>query len=203
MDKPAPASHDVHPLVSKRWSPLAFDPARPVDDATMASLLEAARWAPSSYNGQPWVYIVGRKQEAASHARVLGCLVEANRRWAKDAPALMIGVARQSFAHNGKPNRHAAHDVGAASAWLTVQAESMGLRVHQMAGIDAEACREKLAIPEGYEALTGIAVGYAGTMGQLPEDLRQRERGERMRKPQSEFVYDGVFGGAAGWVKKG
>src|SRR5262245_27002228 len=149
MDKPAPTDHPVHDLVRQRWSVHAFDPARSVPLPTLLSLLEAARWAPSSYNEQPWAFTVARREDAASFQRLLGCLVPGNQVWARNAAVLIITAAKLNFEKSGKVNRCAMHDVGAAAAWLTIQAESMGLRVHQMAGIDPEACRANLGIPPG------------------------------------------------------
>ena len=204
MDKPAPAAHPIHPLAAQRWSPHAFDPKRTVDDKALASLLEAARWSPSSYNEQPWAYVLGRLHEdPQSHARVLSCLVPGNQRWAKDAPVLMIAVAKLNFDRNGKPNRHHMHDVGQSLAWLTMQAESMGLRVHQMAGIDPDACRRELGIPEGWEPATGVAIGYPGPVDQLPDDLKARETAARSRKPLSDHVFIGQWGAALPAVSAG
>jgi len=197
MDKPVPTDLPVHPLVRQRWSPRAFDPGRTVDDASLAALLEAARWSPSAYNEQPWAFVIGRrKEQPGAHARVLSCLTPANQRWARDAAVLMIAAAKLTLDYNGKPNRHAMHDVGQALAWLTVQAESMGMRVHQMAGIDLEACRRELGIPEGWEPATGVAIGYEGRVEQLPEDLREREMAPRTRKEVGAFAFVGVWGGA-------
>lgn len=195
MDKPAPTDVPVHPLVRQRWSPRAFDPSRPVTDDTLRSLLEAARWSPSCFNEQPWAYIFGRlHQEPEAHARLLSCLLPANQRWAKDAPLLLIAAAKGAFDKTGKPNRHAAHDVGQSLAWLTVQAESMGLRVHQMAGIDQDRCRTELGIPDGWEPITGVAVGYEGSPDQLPEDLRERDLAARVRKGVGEWAFTGKWG---------
>lgn len=194
MRKDAPTEFPVHELVRQRWSTHAFDTGRSVDPKSLASLLEAARWAPSSYNEQPWIYIAARREDAPDFARILGCLVPGNQAWAKDAAVLMIGCARQTFTRNGNPNRHAAHDLGAASAWMTVQAESLGLKVHQMAGIDVEKCRAELKLPEGCEPMSGVAIGFPTTPDKLPADLQAREKAPRSRKPMAEIVFKGVFG---------
>jgi len=162
-----------------------------VEPDTLRSLLEAARWAPSSYNEQPWSFIVATKQDPAEHARLVSCLVEGNIEWAQHSPVLMVSVARLSFEENGKPNRHAFHDVGQAVANLIVQATALGLVVHQMAGIHPEKIRELYNLPEGYEPVAGIALGYPGDPESLPERLRQRELAPRERKPLTEFVYTG------------
>lgn len=196
MERPAPAAHPIHDVLARRWSPRAFDP-RPVEPETLRSLLEAARWAPSSYNEQPWSYLVATKGDAPGFARMLECLVEGNRLWAKEAPVLMLAVASLRFARNGKENRHAFHDVGLATGNLVVQATARGLFVHQMAGILPEVARETYGIPEGHEAATGIALGYPGDPASLPEKLRAAEAAPRTRKPLEAFVFSGRWGGSA------
>ncbi len=184
---------ELHELLQKRWSPVAFSP-RPVEPEKLHSLLEAARWAPSSFNEQPWVFLVATKDDAENFQRLLGCLVEGNRAWAQYAPVLMLSVAKLNFALNGKPNRHALHDVGAAAAYLTVQATALGLYVHQMAGFDADNARREYSIPEGYEPGAAIALGYLGDDAGLPEKLRGRSAAGRKRKPAGEFVFAGSWG---------
>jgi nitroreductase len=192
MEKPAPADHDVHELIRKRWSPRAFS-STPVGDPELRSLLEAARWAASCFNEQPWRFIVARRENQAEFDRLVSCLSENNQRWAKDSAVLMLSVASKTFAKNGKPNRHALHDVGLAAAQLTLQASALGLAVHQMAGFSTERARELFAIPEDFEPVAAIAIGYPGNPDELPEDLRERELGERSRKPHSEFVFAGKW----------
>jgi len=193
MEKPAETQYPIHDLLRRRWSPRAFSDRR-VDPAIMRSLLEAARWAPSSYNEQPWSFIVATKDDTAEFSRLLSCLVEGNIQWAQHAPVLMVSVARLSFEDDGKPNRHAFHDVGLAVANLIVQATALGLVVHQMAGIFPDKIRELYGIPEGYEAVAGIALGYPGDPQSLPEGLRKRELAPRERKPVTEFVFTGRWG---------
>jgi len=193
MEKPAETQYPIHDLLRRRWSPRAFSDRR-VDPAIMRSLLEAARWAPSSYNEQPWSFIVATKDDTAEFSRLLSCLVEGNIQWAQHAPVLMVSVARLSFEDDGKPNRHAFHDVGLAVANLIVQATALGLVVHQMAGIFPDKIRELYGIPEGYEAVAGIALGYPGDPQSLPEGLRKRELAPRERKPLTEFVFSGSWG---------
>ena len=193
MEKPAETQYPIHDLLRRRWSPRAFSDRR-VDPAIMRSLLEAARWAPSSYNEQPWSFIVATKDDPVEFGRLLSCLVEGNIQWAQHAPVLMVSVARLSFEDDGKPNRHAFHDVGLAVANLIVQATALGLVVHQMAGIFPDKIRELYGIPEGYEAVAGIALGYPGDPQSLPEGLRKRELAPRERKPLTEFVFSGSWG---------
>ncbi len=194
--KQAKLDHPVHDLVARRTSPYAFDP-KPVDPADLASLFEAARWAASSYNEQPWRFVVATKEDPAAYAQLLSCLVEGNRLWATHAPVLALGIAKLQFVRNGKPNKAAIHDLGGATAQLTFEATARGLAVHPMIGIDPDRARSVYAIPEDAEALTGIAIGYAGTPDQAPEAVRSRDEAPRDRKPLSEIVFAGRFDQAA------
>lgn len=191
--RPAETSTPVHDIIRDRWSPRAFD-ARPVEPEKLRALFEAARWAASSYNGQPWYFIVATKDDPENFKRVLDCFVEFNQSWAKNAPVVAISVARLKFEHNGEPNRHAFHDVGQAAANLAIQATALGLQVHQMAGILPDKAREIFGIPEGYEAVAGIAIGYPGSHESLPDPLRQREIEPRARKPLASFVFTEKWG---------
>jgi nitroreductase len=187
MEKPANSEYPIHPLLQQRWSPLAFS-KKPITPETIASLLEAARWTASCFNEQPWQFIVATQEKPEEFNKLLSCIVEANQVWAKNAPVLMIAVAKMNFEKNGNPNRHAFYDVGAAVCSLTVQATSVGLFVHQMAGFDVEKTREVYQIPSGYEPTTAIAIGYPGDPQSLPEEYQQREFAPRQRKPQDTFV---------------
>jgi nitroreductase len=190
--KPAETSAPIHDLIKHRWSPRAFD-ARPVEPEKLRSLLEAARWASSSYNAQPWSFILATKHDAESYKRVLDTFVEFNQGWAKNAPVLGLSVAKLKF-DDGRPNRHAFHDVGQAIANLATQAEALGLSVHQMAGIDPEKARTIFGIPAEFEAVAGFALGYAGDPATLPDQLRERELAPRERKPLHSFVFTGEWG---------
>ncbi len=189
----APADHPIHPLLAERWSPYAFDP-RPVPAADLHSIFEAARWSPSSYNEQPWRFIVATSADPAAHARVLSCLVEPNQAWAKHAPVLALGCHTTVFERNGQPNRAAAHDLGQAAAQLSIEAVSRGLRVHQMIGILPDRARELFKVPAGAEVLTGIAIGYAAAPGQGPAELSGRDAARRPRKPLKDFLFSGEWG---------
>lgn len=201
MNKPAPSESPVHQLIRSRWSPRSFeDKAIPED--VLRSLFEAARWAPSSNNEQPWVYIVATKDDKVNFDKILGTLVEFNASWAKHASALAIAVTKLSFAQNHAPNRNAQYDTGAASALLSVEATSRGLAVHQMAGFDPEKARTAFGIPEGWEAIAAIAIGYTGSPDSLPPKLKDRELAPRTRKPIREFVMTGSWGHAAPFAAK-
>jgi nitroreductase len=193
MEKPAPTDHEILDVLKRRWSPHAFAP-RPVERDKLQRISEAARWAMSSNNEQPWSYIVATRESPEEWQRMFDCLVEGNQAWAKTAPVLAISVASLNFSHNGKPNRVAQHDVGAASAMLTIQATAEGLFVHQMAGFDVEKAKATYQIPANHEPVAAIAIGYAGDVGMLPEALQKRTLGLRSRKPISQFVFSGTWG---------
>jgi nitroreductase len=188
LGNPVPGGHSLHPLVAERWSPRAFS-NEPVSSEDLRALFEAARWAPSCFNEQPWRFLVATREQPEHHARLLGLLMEGNRSWAEAAPVLVIACADMSFARNGKSNRHASHDLGQALALLTVEATARGLAVHQMAGFDREAAAEVCSLPEGVEACTAFVVGKPGDADSLPADLAERERALRERKPLSETVF--------------
>jgi nitroreductase len=193
MDKPAPTGHPIHPLLGARWSPRAFA-AHPIPAEQLARLFEAARWAPSSFNEQPWAFLVATADDKPNFSKMVECLVEGNRAWASAAPVLMLTFANNVFAKNNKDNPHAWHDVGQAVANLTVQATSEGLAVHQMAGILSDHIRAVYSIPEIWTPVTGVAIGHPGDPESLPEKLRERERAPRERKPLSAFVFQGNWG---------
>ena len=192
MQKPAPTNFPVHDLIRDRWSPRAFA-SKSIEPAVLASLFEAARWAPSSNNEQPWAYLVATKDDTENFAKTLRVLVEFNAAWAKEAPVLMIAVSRLNF-QNGTPNRNAFYDTGAATALLSVEATARGLAVHQMAGFDHAKAKKVFEIPDDCEPIAAIAIGYPGDPNSLPEKLRDREVAPRTRKPLSEFVMSGRWG---------
>jgi nitroreductase len=192
MQKPAPTNFPVHDLIRDRWSPRAFA-KKLVEPSVLASLFEAARWAPSSNNEQPWAYLVATKEEKENFAKTLSVLVEFNAGWAKEAPVLMITVSRLNF-QNGTPNRNAFYDTGAATALLSVEATARGLAVHQMAGFDPAKAKQVFDIPEDWEPIAAIAIGYPGDPNSLPQKLHDREIAPRTRKPLSEFVMSGRWG---------
>lgn len=191
-EKIASADHPVHELLKKRWSPRAFAD-RSLKRDSLHQLFEAARWAPSSYNEQPWYFVIARREQTDEFEAILRCLVEGNRIWAKSAPLLGIAVARLTFVRNGKPNPHAVYDLGQAVAHLTFAATDLGLFVHQMAGFDPVSAQEALRIPEGFAPITAFAVGYLGNPDDLPAPLQQMERTPRQRKPAHNFVFSGLW----------
>ena len=200
-DQKASRDYPVHPLLAERRSLRAFSP-KTVEPEILGSLLEAARWAPSCANEQPWSFIVAAKNDKPEFERLLGCLIEFNLDWAQHAPVLILSVARMIFQSTGKPNRHAFHDVGQAIASLTVQATASGLVVHQMAGFDVEKARREFSIPQDHEPVAVTAIGYPGSPEDLPDKLRQKELAPRQRKALAEFVFERSFGQAAAWTRK-
>jgi nitroreductase len=183
----------IHELLEKRFSPYAFS-SRPVETEKLHKVLEAARSAPSSYNEQPWRFVVATRQDPEAFERLLETLGERNRQWARHAPVLVLSVAKLDFTHNGQANRHALYDVGQAAAYLTLQATELGLYVHQMAGFDAEKARQLLEIPEGYEPAAMMAVGYLGDPGSMQEAPREHARPPRARKPLDALAFEGIWG---------
>ncbi|HLF58650.1 MAG TPA: nitroreductase family protein [Alphaproteobacteria bacterium] len=194
MHKPAPVAHPVHEIVQARFSPRGFSD-RQVDAETLASLFEAARWAPSSFNEQPWGFVFAGRADAEAFNRILDLLTPGNQSWAHTAAALMISVARSNFERNGKPNRHAFHDVGLASGAMAFQAAAMGMGVHMMAGFDAARAKSELKIPDGFEPVAAIAIGYPESPERMPDEMREKALKPRSRKPIAEFVFAGQWGG--------
>ncbi len=190
MGKEAKTDHPINELIARRWSPYGFD-SRPVSDEDLRSIFEAARWAASSYNEQPWRYLVARKQDGGEYDCVLSCLTDQNQAWAKNAPVLGLGLVSLFFKLNGKPNRVAVHDLGLASATLSLEATARGLYVHQMAGIVPERVRETYSLPQGIEPMTALAIGYRAQADTLPEEYRKRDTSPRTRNKLGEFVFTG------------
>lgn len=190
--KQAKTDHPILKVIAERWSPYGFTD-RPVAETDLVSLFEAARWAASSYNEQPWSYLVATQANPVEFQRLLSCLVESNQVWAKAAPVLALGVVSLRFAKNSQENRAAVHDLGLASGNLVTEATSRGLSVHQMIGILPDKARELYQIPEHYEAWTALAIGYKADPAKLPDTLKERDLTFRQRKPLNEFVFTGQW----------
>lgn len=154
----------------------------------LEKLFDAARWAASSYNEQPWRFLVGQKGDE-TYETILDSLIEFNQGWGKGAPVLMLSVGRKMFARNGSPNHYALHDTGAATANLALEATALGLHTHSMAGFDGEKLRKALAIPTDYDMGAVTAIGYLGDVDPLPDALRAMETSPRERKPLAEFTF--------------
>ncbi|HEV8139954.1 MAG TPA: nitroreductase family protein [Pyrinomonadaceae bacterium] len=200
MEKPAPIDYPIEEILKRRWSPRAFSD-RLIETEKLQRMFEAARWAASSFNEQPWSFIVATKVKPDEFAALLSCLTEKNQQWARRAPVLMVSVAKLNFEKNGKPNRHAFHDVGMAVSNLIVQATAFGLYVHQMAGFSVEKVRETYSVPEGFEPVAAIAIGYPDDPNVLPEQFRQQEIGPRQRKPIVSFIFETKWGETSPLVK--
>lgn len=196
--RPAPSDVPLHDLISHRWSPRAFAPIG-ITVGELQSLFEAARWAPSAFNEQPWHFLCARRENIDQFKKLLDCLNPNNQLWAQHAAVLIIAVARLELTGKGQPNRTAFYDLGQAVASLTSQATSLGIAVHQMVGFDAAQARSACTIPEGHEPLVALAAGRPGTPDSLPDNLRQRELAARTRKPATDFVYAAQWGATGAW----
>jgi nitroreductase len=185
--KQAPAVEGVMPAILERWSPRAFAD-RDVNTADLKKLFEAARWAPSSFNEQPWRFLVGTRN-SITYKKIFDALMPFNQGWAGQAPVLILGAAKTKFSHNGSPNGFAFYDLGAASAYLALQATALGLSAHQMAGYDQAAARVAFGIPQDYTLGAVIALGYQGEPAALiNKQLLAQEIAPRERKPLNDFV---------------
>jgi len=174
-------------LIVRRWSPRAFE-QKIVSDSELATLFAAASWAASSYNEQPWRFLVGRKGEDTWN-KIFSSLTPANQGWTKAAPVLYVALAKKTFTHNGSANRVAVHDVGAACATLSLQATALGLHTHGMAGFDPQALRNSFGIPDDFDPISCWALGYLGDPETLAENYRKSELQPRTRKPLDELVF--------------
>lgn len=200
--RPAPTDHEIHPLLAARWSTRAIDPERPVASAQLARLLEAARWAPSSGNVQPWRYLVFDDSVPEAREQARGCLRRGNT-WAHRAPILLLSVVARWWPDSTDPNPSALHDVGAASLSLCLQAVTEGLVAHQMAGFDRELARERFAVPDGADPVAFIAVGHPGPPDLLDDHRRKRERAPRRRRTIAETAFVGGYEGRPFSVQPG
>ena len=200
-DKTAATDHPIHELLARRWSPHAFQ-QRLLTAEDLQSLFEAARWAPSSYNEQPWSYIVATRDDRPEFERLLSCLVEGNQAWARTAPVLVLGVVTHKFKRNNKENKAAVHDLGLAAGNLVMEATARGLFVHQMIGILPDRARELYQIPPDSEAWTALAIGYRDeSTDRLPEELKEREAAPRQRKRLGQFVFTGKWGSGSAFAR--
>lgn len=187
----------IDDLIARRWSPRAFDTTREVTRAQLASLLEAARWAPSCNGDQPTRYLIWeRRSDLQGWQAAFDCLSAGNKSWVKNVPLLMLSCAGSVFAHNGKPNRYGPHDTGAASLSLALQGTALGLAVHQMGGFDADMARAAFSIPDEFTPMAMIAVGYQAAADVLDDETRAKELKARSRKPIEALFFEGAWGRA-------
>ena len=195
FEKKAQTQVPINDLLAQRWSGRAFDPDRPLTQEQIMALLEAARWSPSCFGDEPWRFIVfDRRGEAESWRKALECLSEGNQGWACNAPLLLLAAASTGFSNREGGNRWGRYDTGAASMSLCVQATAMGLMVHQMGGFDIDRTRQSFAIPEDFEPMAMIAVGYQLPLEAIPEERRERETAPRRRNPLGENFFTGTWG---------
>ncbi len=197
IHKPASVDYPVHPLIKNRWSPRAYAD-KPVESEKVCSLLAAARWAPSCYNEQPWRFFVGHKTTSPQAWQVLfDLLVPFNQQWCKNAPLLILSVAKKTFTHSGDPNAHAEHDCGMAFENMALQAVDLGLISHQMAGYKWKDAPSVLSLPPDFKPVTMMVVGYQGELSDIPDDeLRQGETEPRQRKTLQELTFSTRWGQA-------
>ncbi len=185
--KPKPDfQHPIHEFLQKRWSPRSFSD-KPIKHEYLLSLFEAARWAASAMNEQPWRFIYADKSDKDKYNKLFNCLVDANKLWAGTAPVLVISFIKTHFEKNNEKNKWAMHDLGLAIGNLTIQASSLGLYVHNMAGFSIEIVKKEFDIPDGLEPITMIAIGYLGNPDLLSEKLKEREIAIQQRKPLNEL----------------
>ena len=196
LNRTAVTEYPIHPLLAERWSPKAFAD-RPIPADVLGSLLEAARWSPSSSNEQPWRFVLIHREDEAAHSRMVETLSDNNRLWADSAPLLIVGVVSMLRSRSGRLNAYAWYDLGQSVAHFSVQATAAGLHVHQMGGFDKEKARTVLGIPENFEPVVAIAVGYLGDVADLPDDLQASVANPRSRRPLQESIFNGKWGEAA------
>jgi nitroreductase len=194
--KHAAAAHDILEVIRHRWSPRAFDPMRDVSSKDLWTVFEAARWAPSSYNEQPWRFVVAeRRRTPEAFSALLETIEPQNREWARHAPVLVVVAASTRLTRTGGTNRSAWYDTGQAVGFLTLQATGLGLAIRQMEGFNHDAARAACAIPPDFEPVVAMAIGYAGNPDLLPtERQRDAERQPRRRQQVEAFVFEGTWG---------
>ena len=188
----ASTDHPVSEIIARRWSARAFS-TRPVEFSKLLSILEAARWAPSSRNEQPWRYIVFTSDNPEMLKKAQSVLKEIND-YAKRAPILICAITKKTYSENGNPNRLHFHDLGAANENMFLEAFNQGLIMHEMGGFDVQKAREIFNVQEDYEVGIMIAIGYQDTYHVLPDRLRYKAFTPRVRKPLSEIVFIEEFG---------
>jgi len=185
--KPSPDFRfPVNEMIRNRWSPRAFS-GQPMEESTIMSLFEAAQWAASAMNEQPWRFIYAVKNDTVKYEKIFSCLNDANKNWAGNAPLLIITFISTLFKKTNEINKWAMHDLGLAIGNLTMQASSLNLYVHSMAGFSPDTVRAEFSIPADTEPVTVLAVGYLGNPDMLPEKLKEREMQARNRIPINEL----------------
>lgn len=194
ISKTIDTSAPILPVFSERYSGVSYDPQRPVSRSQLLSLAEAARWAPSCFGDQPWRYLICDKNtDPDAWDKAFACLAEGNQAWCKAAPVLLISCTDTRFVRNDNANRYGPHDTGAASFGMCLQAASMGLMTHQMGGFDSDKARSLFAIPERYQPVAMMALGYQLPEDKLPPEFRDKELAQRARNPLREHFFLGAW----------
>lgn len=186
MDKEAQTGLKILEIIKKRWSPRAFSD-RAVEEDKLERIFEAARWSASCFNEQPWRFIVGIKGQDEKYRKIFDTLAEGNQVWCKSLPVLLIIVGKKTFSGNDKPNQWYSYDCGQAAAYISMQAMTEGLYVHQMAGFNAARVRTAFNLPDDLDPVTAMAVGYIGDPETLPDDLKKMELSKRVRRPYKDL----------------
>ena len=191
-------SLEIHSSIQNRKS-VRFFSEKTITKEILTLLFEAARWSPSCFNEQPWRFIYTlQKENPDGYGKILDCLATANQSWASNAPLLLIACTKTNFTYNNRPNTHSVYDVGQSMAILSIQAEVLGLSVHQMAGFDPKQAEELLSIPDGFRAITAAAAGYPANLDDLPSKIQAKESEPRKRHPLQDCVFEGKWGGNSG-----
>lgn len=186
-DRRAPVEAPVLDVIAERWSPRAFADDVRLSREELASILEAARWSPSAYNAQPWRFVVTERGDE-DNERLVSTLTDFNKAWAPTASVLILAVAELSNAETGREIPTAEYDLGQSVAYLSIQAQSMGMHVHQMSGFDPAAARETFALADNFKPVAVIAIGKRADASQLVAPYDERESAPRVRRPISESV---------------
>lgn len=189
MNKEVNTNLKIMEDIKKRWSPRAFDNKKNIEIDKLNRIFEAARWAPSCFNEQPWRFIVGRKEKGYEYQKILNCLTESNQVWAKTAPVLIIACTKKRFDLDNSANNWAAYDTGQSVAFMILQAMHEGVFAHQMAGFSKDKAIADFNIPEEFTPTTAIALGYLGDINLLPEVLQEKEKEEQLRHPLSKLIH--------------
>ena len=176
-------------VIRQRWSPRAFA-EQPVPEPALQQVFEAAAWAPSAMNEQPWRYIYAHREDAAAFQQLFDCLLPGNQPWARHAPVLVLALTKTDFA-NGTPNAAALHDLGLANSHLILEATALGLHGHFMGGFDADKARQTFGLPADLQPVVMLALGYLGQAEQLQEPFLSREQAPRQRRPVASFAFAG------------
>ncbi len=192
MKNPTLNNYKINALAEQRWSPRAFS-NRIVESNKIKSILEAARWAPSAFNEQPWRFIIGQKGNN-TYKKILSTLVDWNKLWASNAPVLILNMAKKTFAHNGKQNITFKYDLGQAVGIMILEAVNQGLFTHQMTGFNADTATILFSVPDDYQVVSVTALGYGGNVDDLPKEIAGMETKLRERNSLNKIAFSSIFG---------